>query len=148
MLKYRTMDCSSEWQLAQMINEDIIYQQIWATYQKFPVDPRLTRLGRFLRRFSLDELPQLINVLRGDMSLVGPRPILPEQRALYGSAFSGYIQVRPGLTGLWQVNGRNLISFADRVYWDQLYLENRSLALDAAILVRTVGVVLHGVGAY
>ena len=148
LLKFRTMQASAETRLAELLAVDAAQRQIWRLYQKLPDDPRTTIVGRFLRRFSLDELPQLINILRGEMSLVGPRPILPEQRDIYGAAYAGYVLARPGLTGLWQVNGRNRTTFAERVRWDQLYLERRSLLLDAAILLRTVGVALRGDGVH
>jgi lipopolysaccharide/colanic/teichoic acid biosynthesis glycosyltransferase len=148
LLKFRTMRLRAETKLAALLEGDPTCQQHWEQFQKLQDDPRLTGVGIFLRRFSLDELPQIINVLRGEMSLVGPRPILPEQRDLYGPAFDAYSLVRPGITGLWQVSGRNLTTFAERVRWDQTYLERRSLALDAAILRRTFVVVLKGEGAY
>jgi exopolysaccharide production protein ExoY len=111
-------------------------------------DPRITPVGRFLRKFSLDELPQLWSVLKGDMSLVGPRPFLPEQRDLYGAGYPSYCQVRPGLTGLWQVSGRNRLSFIQRAALDGYYLANWSILLDLVILMRTVWVVARQDGAY
>ena len=148
LLKFRTMQACGETEFVQMLDSKPIYRRQWEQYQKLQNDPRMTRVGVFLRRFSLDELPQIINVLRGEMSLVGPRPILPEQRVQYGNAYSEYILVSPGMTGLWQVEGRNRISFAERVLWDQAYLGKRSLTQDLAILVRTMRVVLSGEGAY
>lgn len=148
LLKFRTMRQSAEQELSELLSDDDGQQSDWIRFQKLKDDPRLTRCGRWLRRWSLDEMPQIINILAGDMSWVGPRPILPEQRAEYGPSFTGYVQVRPGLTGLWQVSGRNLTTFAERIQMDQSYLERRSFRSDIRILLRTVGVVISGVGAY
>jgi lipopolysaccharide/colanic/teichoic acid biosynthesis glycosyltransferase len=148
LLKFRTMRPTAEAQLNEVLAGDALQRQDWAQFQKLKDDPRLTRCGRWLRRWSLDELPQIFNVLVGDMSLVGPRPILPEQRKAYGAAFGAYIQLRPGITGLWQVSGRNCATFAERIRLDQVYLSRRSLRMDLHILLRTVGVVVSGVGAY
>jgi lipopolysaccharide/colanic/teichoic acid biosynthesis glycosyltransferase len=111
-------------------------------------DPRVTRIGRVLRRYSLDELPQLLNVLRGEMSLVGPRPPLQREVEQYGSDMHRRFLVKPGLTGLWQVSGRSDLSWDDSVRIDVRYVENWSLAVDFAILCRTAGAVLRGSGAY
>lgn len=111
-------------------------------------DPRVTRIGRLLRRTSLDELPQLLNVLAGQMSLVGPRMITAPELALYGEHGARLLSVRPGLTGLWQVSGRQDLSYEQRVQLDMHYLDRRSLRLDLAILWRTVGSVLRRQGAY
>ncbi len=148
MFKFRTMRQGAEGDLARLLQGDPRARLTWEQWQKLVHDPRLTRLGRWLRRTSLDELPQLWNVLKGDMSLVGPRPILPSQRALYGPAMAGYIQMRPGVTGLWQVSGRNRLSFDERVALDQRYLAERGLRMDLWILLRTVVVVLRGEGAF
>jgi lipopolysaccharide/colanic/teichoic acid biosynthesis glycosyltransferase len=111
-------------------------------------DPRVTRLGAVLRRYSLDELPQLVNVLRGQMSLVGPRPPLPEEVAAYGSDVSRRLLVPPGLTGLWQVSGRSDLTWEESVRLDLSYVENWSLALDLMILWKTIPAVLGHSGAY
>lgn len=148
LLKFRTMQPGAESQLEEVLGDNPARRQDWARYQKLENDPRLTHMGSILRRFSLDELPQIFNVLRGEMSFVGPRPILPSQRDEYGPTFARYIQVRPGMTGLWQVSGRNLLSFAERVRMDEAYLDRRSPALDFTILVRTLWVVIKGEGAY
>jgi lipopolysaccharide/colanic/teichoic acid biosynthesis glycosyltransferase len=111
-------------------------------------DPRVTRVGRVLRRLSLDELPQLLNVVAGSMSLVGPRPPLPREVARYDSSVSRRLLVRPGLTGLWQVSGRSDLSWEEAVRLDLRYVENWSLALDALILAKTVRAVLGRSGAY
>jgi lipopolysaccharide/colanic/teichoic acid biosynthesis glycosyltransferase len=111
-------------------------------------DPRVTRCGRVLRRLSLDELPQLVNVLRGDMSLVGPRPALPEEVARYTPHERRRLQTRPGMTGLWQVSGRSDLSWEQSVHLDLHYVQHCSAALDLRILLRTVSAVMTGRGAY
>lgn len=141
-LKFRTMVVDAETRLAELLARDPAKAAEWETYQKLADDPRITRTGRFLRATSLDELPQLINVLKGEMSLVGPRPMTVEQRQLYGARLESYVRMRPGLTGMWQVNGRNTTSFAERARLDDWYARNWSLWRDAVILVRTVREVL------
>ena len=136
--------------LAQLILRQPL---IRASTQEFHVDgtwadPRVTRVGRFLRSTSLDELPQLINVLKGEMSLVGPRPIVADEARHYGAAIRDYMAVRPGLTGLWQIGGRSDTSYAERVRLDQTYVQRRNLGLDLWVLMRTVVVVLKGRGSY
>mgnify|MGYP001025443763 CR=1 FL=1 len=148
LLKFRTMHTAGEKQLNQVLAQKGQHRRDWVEFQKLKNDPRLTRCGRWLRRWSLDELPQLLNVLAGDMSLVGPRPILPEQRKAYGASFTAYAQMRPGITGLWQVSGRKCTTFEERVHLDRVYLSRRSFGLDLQILFRTIGVVIRGVGAY
>ncbi len=148
MLKFRTMrDCAEE-ELHLVLQEDPKIKAEYERYQKLARDPRLTRFGSFLRRASLDELPQLWNVLKGEMSLVGPRPILPGQMELYGRAFRHYRQVLPGITGLWQVSGRNHVPFSERVRLDQRYILSRSIRLDLEILARTPWAVFFQKGAY
>lgn len=125
--------------------------ELYAEYlkeHKLKEDPRVTRLGRFLRRTSIDELPQLVNILRGQMSLVGPRMITPEELERYGIHQSRLLSVKPGLTGLWQVSGRTNVGYDERVRLDMLYIEHRSLTLDIQILMRTVYCVLKGCGAH
>jgi len=111
-------------------------------------DPRVTRVGRWLRRFSLDELPQLLNVLRGHMSLVGPRPPLPEEVAVYPDDLHRRLAVKPGMTGLWQVSGRSDLSWEEAVRLDLRYVENWTLTLDLVILLRTLSAVTRSSGAY
>ena len=148
LLKFRTMHVDADDLVTRRLERDPDATLAWNEFQKLHDDPRVTRVGRILRRWSLDELPQLLNVLRGEMSLVGPRPILPEQRSLYGPDLRAYARTRPGLTGLWQVSGRNRLSFEERVELDREYLARRSAWLDVTILLRTLVVVLRGDGAY
>lgn len=116
----------------------------WDRTQKLRDDPRVTPLGRFLRKYSLDELPQIWNVVTGDMSLVGPRPMFPEQRVMYPDI--PYCDLRPGMTGLWQVSDRNACAFADRAKFDRRYAQALSLRQDLWIMARTVAVVIRGTG--
>lgn len=146
--KFRSMVSNADQVLADYFNANPALQQQWARDQKLRHDPRVTPIGRFLRRTSLDELPQLWNVLRGDMSLVGPRPIINEEIPRYAEKYKLYTRVLPGLTGLWQVSGRNNVSYPERVNLDAYYVRNWSIWLDLYILVRTVWVVIIGDGAY
>ncbi len=146
--KFRTMHVDADDLIGRHLQRDPDATSSWNEYQKLSDDPRITRVGRILRRWSLDELPQLVNVLRGEMSLVGPRPILPDQRSLYGPSLETYTRTRPGLTGLWQVSGRNRLSFEERVELDRVYLARRSVWLDVMILLRTIRAVIRGDGAY
>ena len=147
MVKFRTMDINAEHILKTFLEGDPAAKQEWDTYQKLNHDPRITRIGRFLRRYSLDELPQLWNVMAGQMSLVGPRPIMPNQKSLYGPRFDHYIRVNPGMTGIWQVSGRNQLSFEKRTEMDVQYVMSWSLWLDIYILIRTIRTVLFHEGA-
>ncbi|WP_127902093.1 sugar transferase [Solirhodobacter olei] len=141
MIKIRTMVPDAEARLQALLAADPGAAREWAAYQKLRRDPRIAPLGRVLRAASLDELPQLLNVLAGHMSLVGPRPMLPEQRALYpGTAYEG---LRPGLTGLWQTEARNHATFAERALFDSCYAASLSLATDMRILARTVRAVVQ-----
>ncbi|WP_306017340.1 exopolysaccharide biosynthesis polyprenyl glycosylphosphotransferase [Oceanicaulis sp. MMSF_3324] len=145
-LKFRTMIVDAEAKLEEILETDPERAAQWTAYQKLDDDPRITTVGRFLRMTSLDELPQLINVLKGDMSLVGPRPMTLDQREAYGDAIMEYERVRPGLTGLWQVNGRNQTTFEERAQLDRFYVRNWSLWRDAVIVIRTVREVLFSSG--
>lgn len=142
--KFRTMVIDSDVKLAKALASDPKLAAEWSKNQKLQIDPRITKIGVLLRKSSLDELPQLWNILNGTMSLVGPRPFFPEQASLY--AGKRYFELRPGLTGLWQVSGRNDTSFAERAKLDDTYAENRSFLGDLKILASTVGVVLKGTG--
>lgn len=142
--KFRTMVPDAEERKASLTGQN---QQQWPLF-KIRRDPRLTRLGLWLRRWSLDELPQLFNVLTGEMSLVGPRPALPEEAAMYGDHVRRRLAVKPGMTGLWQVNGRSNLSWDESVRLDLRYVENWSLMLDLQILWKTSAAVIRGWGAY
>jgi undecaprenyl-phosphate galactose phosphotransferase len=147
-LKFRTMVADADRRLADLLARDPAAREEWARDQKLRNDPRVTPVGRFLRRTSLDELPQLINVLRGEMSLVGPRPIVPDEVPRFGEDIVYYYEVDPGITGLWQVSGRNGLDYARRVQLNSWYVRNWSLWHDVTILFRTVRVVLERDGAY
>jgi undecaprenyl-phosphate galactose phosphotransferase len=148
LLKFRSMRSDAEQLLGDLLEKNPDSRKLWDDHQKLFTDPRLTRLGGFLRRSSLDELPQLWNVIKGEMSLVGPRPILPEQAEEYRSHNCYYGEMPPGLTGLWQISGRNALPFSERARLDQQYADEWSLALDLRILLRTFGIVLRGDGAF
>jgi len=147
-LKFRSMVQKSDEVLAQHLAKYPLAQAEWNRDHKLRKDPRITRLGKILRRASLDELPQLINVLRGEMSIVGPRPIIVEEAAKYNHDIAFYYRVRPGITGLWQVSGRNDVSYDDRVRMDSWYVRNWSLWHDITIICKTFKVVLKQRGAY
>lgn len=144
LLKLRTMIHDADEVLETYLTDNPAMRTEWDTKQKLLDDPRVTPLGRFLRKSSIDELPQLFNVLRGDMSLVGPRPMMVDQRDLYPG--HDYFELRPGITGLWQISDRNKTSFADRAFYDARYNQRLSFQTDASILVSTVSVVLRGTG--
>ncbi|MDM0109799.1 sugar transferase [Variovorax sp. J22R24] len=144
--KFRSMVEGADQVLEQHLQNDTAARTRWQEFQKLDDDPRITPVGRVIRKLSLDELPQFFNVLKGDMSLVGPRPCMVRQRSLYGRSWAHYCQMRPGITGLWQVSGRNRLPYAHRVALDARYASEWSLRLDAKILARTFRVVLSGDG--
>jgi lipopolysaccharide/colanic/teichoic acid biosynthesis glycosyltransferase len=146
--KFRSMVVDAEAALARYLAENPAARQEWEATQKLRDDPRVTPLGRFLRATSLDELPQLFNVVAGDMSLVGPRPIVRNEIARYGIYFQHYASARPGLTGPWQVSGRSDIDYDRRVELDRNYVTAWSFSGDVLILLRTVKVVFGRVGSY
>ena len=146
--KFRSMAKNADRTLESYLDAHPELRQSWERDHKLRNDPRITRVGRFLRQTSLDELPQLWNILRGEMSLVGPRPIVDEEIQRYGEKFGLYTKVTPGLTGLWQVSGRNNLTYEERVSLDAYYVRNWSVWLDLYILIRTVWVVISGEGAY
>jgi exopolysaccharide production protein ExoY len=145
--KFQTMVDNADEVLDKLLRIDPVARAQWERDQKLVDDPRITSIGHFLRKSSLDELPQLFNVLRGEMNLVGPRPIVVRELGRYGTEKRHYLSVKPGMTGLWQVSGRNLTSYGHRVQLDRSYVIQRSLWLDMSILFKTVRVVITGYGA-
>ena len=146
--KFRTMVTNAEQVLEQLFLEHPELRTEWILNHKLKDDPRITRMGALLRKTSLDELPQIWNVVKGDMSLVGPRPIVEEEIFRYGRAFRHYIAVSPGITGLWQVMGRSDTTYRRRVALDRLYAMNSCIGMDLRILIRTISIVLLPKGAY
>ncbi|MFT3731422.1 MAG: sugar transferase [Hyphomicrobium sp.] len=141
-LKFRTMVTDGDAVLEQYLKDNPLAAEEWRRTRKLTRDPRVTELGYFLRKTSLDELPQLFNILRGDMSCVGPRPVVVEELERYGELAHDYCGARPGVTGLWQISGRSLASYEERVQLDSEYLRKWSFARDISILVRTLPAVL------
>jgi len=148
LYKFRTMTADADNRLKRYLAENPALAVEWAENQKLKNDPRLTRTGYFLRKYSLDELPQIINILLGDMTLVGPRPIVASETVKYGRYFEEYCEVRPGLTGLWQTSGRNDTTYSQRVAYDHYYVTHWSLGLDIWIMAKTIPVAINGRGAY
>ena len=147
-LKFRSMVRNSQEVLAELLRTDASARAEWELDHKLRNDPRVTPIGRMLRKTSLDELPQLFNILRGEMHFVGPRPVTVEELIRYGSRRRHYLSVRPGLTGLWQVSGRNNTSYEERVEFDSEYVERRNPLFDSWIVLRTVKVMVTGEGAH
>jgi exopolysaccharide production protein ExoY len=142
-VKIRTMVVDSESRLRALLDADPAAREEWEVHRKLKDDPRITRLGSFLRNSSTDELPQLINVICGDMSLVGPRPVVSEELERYGEHSRLYLAARPGMTGPWQINGRSDASYESRVALDAHYVRNWRLSTDLLILIRTVMAVIR-----
>lgn len=142
--KLRSMVTNAEAELEAYLLQHPDAQREWMVHQKLKEDPRITPIGRLIRRTSLDELPQLWNVLRGDMSLVGPRPMMPEQSPLYSG--SAYYHLRPGVTGFWQISGRNGTAFSARAHYDNAYANSLSFLTDMLVIFATIRVVLRGTG--
>jgi exopolysaccharide production protein ExoY len=140
--KFRTMASNAEELLQRHLAANPDAAREWRATHKLASDPRVTALGHILRKSSLDELPQLFNVLRGDMSLIGPRPIVPDEVARYGRHAAAYFIARPGITGVWQTNGRSSVSYSTRVACDRYYMRHWSLRLDLELLLKTVPAVL------
>jgi exopolysaccharide production protein ExoY len=147
-LKFRSMVLDADDRLNRLLATDEAARHEWALDHKLRNDPRITGFGRFLRQSSLDELPQLINVLRGDMSIVGPRPIVQTEVVRYGRWLTSYCSVRPGITGLWQVSGRNDTTYQRRVALDHLFARSRTVGLYLWIVMMTVPAVLSKRGSY
>jgi exopolysaccharide production protein ExoY len=141
-LKFRTMVTDASERLDQLLASDPVAAAEWAANRKLHIDPRVTTIGTILRKSSLDELPQLFNVLRGDMSIVGPRPVTDEELEGYASSMGAYLACRPGITGLWQVSGRSSTTYSKRVACDTFYAHNWSMALDIKILLVTLPALL------
>ena len=147
-LKFRTMVTDAPERLRQLLDSDPVAAAEWAANRKLRHDPRVTAIGDILRRSSLDELPQLFNVLRGDMSIVGPRPVTAEELEKYSGAIDAYLSCRPGITGLWQVSGRSTTTYSKRVACDAFYAREWSMALDAKIVIVTIPSLLLTESAY
>jgi lipopolysaccharide/colanic/teichoic acid biosynthesis glycosyltransferase len=144
--KIRTMVIDSEARLEQHLRDNPEAAAEWARDHKLTNDPRITRIGRFLRRTSLDELPQIWNVAKGEMTFVGPRPIVYDEMVRYGAYQAAYLAMKPGVTGLWQVNGRNYVTYDERVQMDVDYFERMSFWLDLSLIARTVLTVVKRTG--
>jgi exopolysaccharide production protein ExoY len=147
-LKFRTMYVDAEQLLADVLANDPVARDGWEREHKLRSDPRVSFVGRFLRKTSLDELPQLFNVLAGSMSIVGPRPIVAAEAQRYGRYIQTYCEVRPGITGLWQISGRNETSYRRRIACDVAYVRTKSAVKDLLIIVKTIPAVCMGRGAY
>jgi exopolysaccharide production protein ExoY len=147
-LKFRTMRTDGDRVLQAYLKANPDAYEEWRTTRKLKHDPRVTTVGAVLRKLSLDELPQLMNILRGEMSIVGPRPVVEDELELYESAASYYLQTRPGLTGLWQVSGRNDVSYSARVAFDTEYVRTWSLIKDMLIVAKTIPAVCASRGSY
>lgn len=141
--KFRTMIIGADEALRKYLETNPQAEKEWRETQKLKDDPRVTSLGRFLRKTSIDELPQIVNILRGDMSCVGPRPIVSAELARYGASALDYLRARPGLTGAWQVSGRTLLGYEERVALDSDYVRHWSISKDLRILVKTIPAVMH-----
>jgi Undecaprenyl-phosphate galactose phosphotransferase WbaP len=146
--KFRSMIPNAEEVLQDLLYSDPEVLREWRESHKLKNDPRVTKFGQFLRKSSLDELPQLWNVLKGDMSLVGPRPVVEDELERYGGNAKFYLSVKPGVTGLWQVMGRSDVTYSRRVSMDVLYVKKQSIPFDIWVLIRTVAVVAKRVGAH
>ena len=149
-IKFRTMYPESKDILENLLIKDSLIKKEFEETHKIKNDPRITTVGKLLRKTSLDELPQFINVLRGEMSIIGPRPIVKEEKKKYGKNLKKVLLIKPGITGLWQVSGRNNLTYKRRVMLDLNYVKNYSLIMDFRILIRTFGVILFPLdrGAY
>jgi exopolysaccharide production protein ExoY len=147
-LKFRTMVVDAPERLRQLLESDPVAAAEWAANRKLRYDPRVTAIGAILRKSSLDELPQLFNVLKGDMSIVGPRPVTDQELERYTSSIGAYLACRPGITGLWQVSGRSKTTYNKRVACDVFYAQNWSMALDTKIVFITIPSLLLSDGAF
>ncbi len=141
-IKFRTMSKEADDILNNLLLKDKKLRKEFKKTQKLKNDPRITPIGKFLRKTSLDELPQFLNVLKGEMSLIGPRPIVEEEKIRYGKNLNKVLSIKPGITGLWQVSGRNKLSYKRRIKLDLIYVNQRNISMDFNILIRTIGVIL------
>lgn len=150
--KFRSMFCDAEHRLTQLLAENPHYRREWKKYFKLKEDPRLTKIGKFLRKTSLDEFPQFWNVLVGDLSLVGPRPFLPNEmnaiKQVIGKQTQALFSVKPGITGIWQTSGRSFLTFEQRILLDLNYLNLRSFLFDLTIIGKTIPMLVHPKGAF
>lgn len=146
--KFRSMVPNAQEKLQEYLKSDLEAQKEWNTYFKLKDDPRITKIGRFIRKTSIDELPQFINVLKGEMSWVGPRPIIKDEIHYYGKYINDYYAVLPGITGMWQANGRSDTGYDERVVLDTWYVRNWNIWIDIALIIKTIKAVLFGKGAY
>ena len=149
-IKFRTMHAEADDMFENIISNNELLKKEFEENHKLKNDPRITTIGKFLRKTSLDEIPQFINVLKMEMSIVGPRPIVEDEIQKYGDKISKVLSIKPGITGLWQVSGRNNLSYQRRVFLDCIYVNNINLLIDLRIILRTFGVILfpHDRGAY
>ena len=145
--KFRTMVEKADEKLFELLEKDEVAKEEYQLNKKLKNDPRVTKVGNFLRRTSIDELPQLINVLKGEMSLVGPRPYLPREMDDIAGYYDSIIETKPGITGLWQVSGRSNTTFEERLIYDKEYIENQGFLYDINLLTKTIGVVINKNGA-
>lgn len=147
--KFRTMCLNAEQKLKSLLEENTDLKQEWETFFKLKNDPRVSAVGKFLRKTSLDELPQFWNVLKGDLSVVGPRPVTEEEvQKYYGERAAKILSVRPGLTGIWQTSGRNLLTFEERTKLEESYVDQQSLTLDLRIIFKTIPMIFFAKGAF
>ncbi len=145
--KFRSMYTNGDEILEHYLKENPDKKVEWETFHKLEDDPRVTPIGNFIRRTSIDELPQIFNVLKGEMSLIGPRPYMPREQEEMGEYYEDIINVKPGISGYWQVHGRSNVTFENRLLMDKWYVQNRHLVMDIKLLWKTVGVVLNKKGA-
>ncbi len=147
--KFRTMHQDADKKLLEILRENPKLKQEWDTYFKLKEDPRVSTIGKILRKTSLDELPQFFNVLKGDLSVVGPRPVTEEEiQKYFGSKASKILSVRPGLTGIWQTSGRSLLTFEERIRLEESYIDRQSLTLDLRIIFKTIPAMFFTKGAF
>ncbi len=147
VLKFRSMFPDADKKLKEILDSNPVYREEWEKYQKLTDDPRITPIGKFLRKTSLDELPQIWNILKGEMSFIGPRPVTAEEVPKYGESFDYVFSVKPGLSGMWQVSGRSDVDYDERISLDSYYIQNWSIWMDIWLIAKTIFVILSGKGA-